>query len=689
MQIAFWKWEGAGNDFILVDGRSMPRDLHPEEVTRLCDRHHGIGADGLITVRPLPLDAGEEPGTAPVDWPRWEMDYCNADGTRSFCGNGSRATFAFLVGMGWAPRQAELIACDGAHRAQWDAVRDLPGVALRPIAGARHIGAAPGGIGLPPADHWFAHSGSPHHIAFLASALPALEDLDVNRFGAALRHHPVHAPEGANANFVSESASDVTELWARTFERGVEAETRACGTGATAIAVADYLRRGGPTFRRVHMPGGTLEVTFDHGPGGFEGIWLHGPAREAFSGVVEWPDQPERPSPNTDVFAWLGMLLLFLGLWGAMPVQAARELTAEAQVSLLTGSPGAALWSAWGHTAIRVHDPGLVPPIDHVYNYGTFAFGPGFYTRFLQGELDYRLTRDPFGSFQISYLRSGRGLLEQPLNLAPADVSALVEYLEWNLLPENATYRYRFLRDNCATRVLTVMDAVFGERWDPRCAAVDSAPQGGTSYREALQPYLAGWPWAAAGVEWALGPAADAHPPCFACFLPDGLAATLEGAELDGRPVAAAPVELVPRQGPWIAGGDRARWGPVVAAWLLLIGAVVGAWRRRGWWWARLPLLVSGVVGAVLVAAWVFTDHRDLWANTHLLWSNPLLVFLYFPRVHGARLGGWLRGLLCVFLVGFWVLEAAQGIAIPGWMWLVQLAVLVGLEPWNIRKGLQ
>lgn len=687
MQIAFWKWEGAGNDFILVDGRQMPRALHPDEVTRLCDRHHGIGADGLIVLTPLALESGEEPAAGVGDWPRWEMDYCNADGTRSFCGNGSRASFAFLVRQGWAPRRATLVACDGAHEAVWDASRDLPGVALQPMGGARHLGAAPESVTVAPADHWFADSGSPHHVAFLGTDREMLAAVDVRATGAAIRHHAVHAPAGANVNFVADSASDVTELWARTFERGVEDETRACGTGATAIAVADYMRRGGPTFRRIHMPGGTLEVTFDHDPEGFDGIWLHGPAREAFTGVVEWPDKPERPSPNTDVFAWLGVWVALLLGW-SLPVQAQPVLTDQAQISLLTGSPGTELWSAWGHTALRVYDPGRTPAIDYVYNYGTFAFGPGFYTRFLRGHLDYRLSRDPFGSFQISYLRSGRGLLEQPLDLAPEDVRAVAEYLEWNLLPENRTYRYQFFKDNCATRVLTVMEDVFGERWDAGCIAAPG-PAGGHTYRAAVRPYLQGWPWAAAGVEWALGPEADSGPACFACFLPDGLADQIQRARLDGAPIAAPPLERVPREGAWFSQGPPTPLHPTAAAvaWLLLTLLTLrgGRWT----WLGRSIFLLTGLVGLLLAAAWVFTDHRDLWANATLLWANPTLLVLYVPRWFNARWGAGLRAVLFVFLGSFVAMKAVSGWDVPVWMAALLLAVALALEPWKLRQTLQ
>lgn len=690
MQIAFWKWEGAGNDFILVDGRCLPRELNPDEVTRLCDRHHGIGADGLIVLKPLALDDGAPPPEPALEWPRWEMDYCNADGTRSFCGNGSRASFAFLLRQGWASKRSQLLACDGLHEAEWDASRALPGVSLNPMQGVRHQGEGPAEVAVLPADHWFANSGSPHHVAFLKEGRSALQEVDVFEVGKAIRFHADHAPSGANVNFVADSATDVTELWARTYERGVEAETRACGTGATAIAVADYMRRGGPTFRRVHMPGGTLEITFDHDPEGFDGIWLHGPARESFQGEVEWPDRPDRPSPNTDVFAWLGLwLAMFLAFSIPAPIHGQGVLSDEVEVSLLTGSPGTELWSAWGHTAIRVYDPGVAPPIDEVYNYGTFAFGPGFYGRFLAGELNYRLSRDPFGSFQISYLRSGRGLLEQPLNLSPDDAQALATFLEWNLLPENRTYQYRFFKDNCATRFLTAMEAVFGDRWEVKCPETSQ----GSTYRSAVRPYLQNWPWAAAGVEWALGPESDSGPPCFACFLPDGLAEQVQRSTLDGQPIAGPVEDLVPREGNWYSQSPWRGIGPASCAWLLVLISAFGAWQRRRFpwvvWAGRLALLLLGLVGLILLSAWCFTDHQDLWANRNLIWCNPLMLMLWFPRFYRSLWGMWLRRGFIVFLIGFFTAQFFTSWQHPTWMLGFQLAALVALEPWDLKTRLR
>ena len=170
----------------------------------------------------------------------------------------------------------------------------------------------------------------------------------------------------------------------------------------------------------------------------------------------------------------------------------ADQLTESARVSVLTASPGADLYAAFGHTAIRVFDPEV--RLDYVFNYGTFVVDEGFYVRFVKGRMDYRLGVERYGRFQNLYLRQGRALHEQVLNLAPEDVKAMAEFLEWNAQPENATYAYDFFRDNCATKVIAVLEEVFGDRYDARCVPTDS------TYLEALRPYTAGNPWSAWGL---------------------------------------------------------------------------------------------------------------------------------------------------------------------------------------------
>ena len=206
------------------------------------------------------------------------------------------------------------------------------------------------------------------------------------------------------------------------------------------------------------------------------------------------------------------------------------------EVSVLTGSPGPDLYSAWGHTAIRVFDPGQTPPVDWTYNYGTFEFGEGFYLRFMRGELNYRLAKSPFSSLQREYMHFERAILEQPLALSPDDARALVAYLEWNYLPKTGFTPTSFSKTMCSSRVLTVLHAVFG---DAGTAGAPPTLHSGVTYREALRPYMHGDAWIETGIDFILGPRADRlMPPCGSSFLPDGLMQQLQNATLDGRSVA-------------------------------------------------------------------------------------------------------------------------------------------------------
>ena len=216
------------------------------------------------------------------------------------------------------------------------------------------------------------------------------------------------------------------------------------------------------------------------------------------------------------------------------------------------------MYAAFGHTAIRVFDPEV--RLDYVFNYGTFVVDEGFYVRFVKGRMDYRLGVERYGRFQNLYLRQGRALHEQVLNLAPEDVKAMAEYLEWNAQPENATYAYDFFRDNCATKVIAVLEEVFGDRYDAGCVPTDS------TYLEALRPYTAGNPWSAWGMELILGAeASTAMPDCGHSFLPDVLAYQIDAMTLDGQPLAFEREVVYPHQGSWHAGLPEGDSGASVA----------------------------------------------------------------------------------------------------------------------------
>lgn len=666
MLIDAWKWEGTGNAFILMDRRDWVVLPDATTIAAMCDASNGVGTDGLIFFQPLCNEAHSMPCS------EWEMDYVNADGSRSFCGNGSRALFAFLRRQGWMPDTGgTLHAYDGRHAVAWDETAMEPGVELRPVAPPKAAAA----VGT------FVDTGSPHHLIWAEDTASQ----DVEGVGRTIRYGEDYAPDGTNVDFVQRL--DAATLSMRTYERGVEAETRACGTGAVAAAIADHAERGGPLKREVRMPGGTLRVQLNQPnqtTGAYTNVWLYGAANEVLRA------------------AWNGLkwtvLVVLLGMGWMSEAAADGGWTDEVEVSVLTGSPGADLYSAWGHTAIRVFDPGQTPPADWTYNYGTFEFGEGFYMRFMRGELNYRLAKSPFSSLQREYMHFERAILEQPLDLTAADARALVNYLEWNHLPENRVYAYKFFEDNCSSRVLTVMQAVFGDRWDSGCA--NDAVRGVT-YREALRPYTQGDAWIEMGIDFILGPRADwLMPPCGSSFLPDGLMQQLQSATIDGRSVAGPPEELLPPQRSWFRSVVYMRvlshpvlWSAIILAWTTAwsfrrllnyrVGRRIPARERR---MGKAVQLLAGVLGVLLLLMWTLTDHRDTWGNWNLLWASPFLPLLWVLRKGNAY--HWSRWILSVGVIGFLLLIKFVPQFVPLSILLLGWAVWLSLDPWKVPWAL-
>jgi diaminopimelate epimerase len=679
MHFNFWKWEGTGNDFILLDQREWSVLPDEQNIARWCNRENGLGADGVIFFQPVgPISAS---GMCNA----WQMDYLNADGSRSFCGNGSRALFAFLCGQGWMePAHGVLHACDGKHAVKWHPEFDVPAVQLLDTAPPADAPCwwSPSGI----AD--FVDTGSPHHIEW--GQTETISTLDVALHGSAIRSHKHYAPDGVNVDFVARVSP--VQLRMRTFERGVEAETKACGTGAAAAAIADFNREGGANHRKVVMTGGELIIEFDPEQKSFKpyrNVWLAGAAQELARGT-------------SNGVRWLvASMLVILFLGSALPSMAGELRTPSiwtdsVQVSVLTGSPGSDLYSAWGHTAIRVTDWGQTPPIDWTYNYGTFQFSEGFYARFMRGQLDYRLAKSSFGSFQQDYLTSNRAILEQKLELSASDARLLIQFLEWNHLPENRVYAYKFLHDNCSTRALDAMKMAWGERFDAYCGN-DAARAKKVTYRQALEPYIEGDPWIEAGIDFILGCRVDEPmPSCGSSFLPDGLMAQLHHAKLDGHFIAGKPFELLPPQSSWFRAVRVSHWNhPISMAALILLWSL--GWsvkrgiqfrkdvsvRRAERWLGKLVQALAGLLGVILMLMWTITDHQDTWANWNLIWASPLLLVLGLARQYSTRFADRLQSILAVVILLFIV-----GVAIvPQFVSLVSTllawSVWLSLDPWK------
>lgn len=298
-----------------------------------------------------------------------------------------------------------------------------------------------------------------------------------------------------------------------------------------------------------------------------------------------------------------------------------RVFSDASKASVLTCTPGTELYSAFGHTAIRITDLAAEPPLDRVYNFGTFQFSEGFYVRFIQGELIYSLSTSTFGGFLEEYIRSGRGVEEQELDLLSEDIARLDAYLLAHAHPDHRDYRYLFLYDNCATRVITVLEEVFGPR-----LTVDCVDRRDSTFRDLLRAKLGGIPLTRFGIDVVLGLPVDAPlGRCGDAFLPDHLAEELEGMLMDAQTLQERPLvrqrrELLPsmlRTFP-----DRAGW-PVGAAWMLFALCLMETVTRKRYLRRALPIM-TGVVGCLLAFLWFGTDHVDTRYNLNLLWASPL-----------------------------------------------------------------
>lgn len=261
MRLAFSKWHGTGNDFILLDDRvkAFP-DADMALVRRLCHRHFGIGSDGLILLR--------TPDAAGADF---HMEFFNPDGSKSFCGNGSRCAFAAWSALNGNARVARFSAIDGIHEGEW--ADDEVAISLPPPRVLER------GIDGPDAD--FIDTGSPHLLLWR----DAVEAVDILTDAPPRRNAPRFAPGGTNVNYVQRDEAGIVM---RTFERGVEAETLSCGSGVVAAALSAALRGAAHSPVPVRTRGGALRVEASLGPdGAVSGIRLIGPVRHVFDGNLD------------------------------------------------------------------------------------------------------------------------------------------------------------------------------------------------------------------------------------------------------------------------------------------------------------------------------------------------------------------------------------------------------------------
>jgi diaminopimelate epimerase len=276
MTIPFYKYQGTGNDFVMIDQRETQYLTRADTkiVNHLCDRRFGIGADGLILLQNTVEARNPKEGGKGYDF---EMIYFNADGSEStMCGNGGRCIVAFAQFLQIFDKDCVFKAIDGAHDAK---INDNGWVELKMID-VKNIE-----VGN---DYFLMNTGSPHYVVFTED----LTDINVYENGRAIRYSDRFAKEGVNVNFVEIRKEGGIEV--ATYERGVEDETFSCGTGVTAAAISYYLKNGQSEKVPIKTKGGDLEVRFhknnslseSQAEGVFENVWLCGPATQVFSGAV-------------------------------------------------------------------------------------------------------------------------------------------------------------------------------------------------------------------------------------------------------------------------------------------------------------------------------------------------------------------------------------------------------------------
>lgn len=260
MNIPFFKYQGAGNDFVMIDNRSLffPRE-NKELVAHLCDRRFGIGADGLILLDPS--DAYD-----------FTMVYYNADGTEStMCGNGGRCLVAFAHDLGIIQNETTFDAVDGLHFAKWSPESVvLQMIDVHKVEWHSH--------------HAFLDTGSPHHVALVKD----IDTFNVVEEGKKIRYGAPYFEEGTNVNFAEQIQDNFFKV--RTYERGVEDETLACGTGCTAVAIAMY-EKGLCNNNKIDLEvkGGLINVSFDKtADGSYQKVMLEGPAKFVFKGDIDY-----------------------------------------------------------------------------------------------------------------------------------------------------------------------------------------------------------------------------------------------------------------------------------------------------------------------------------------------------------------------------------------------------------------
>ncbi len=357
--------------------------------------------------------------------------------------------------------------------------------------------------------------------------------------------------------------------------------------------------------------------------------------------------------------------LFFIG-WGISAL--AQSVTDATKISLLTGSPGAELYSTFGHSAIRIQDKDQ--NMDIVFNYGTFNFNtPNFYLKFVRGQLDYMLSVEQYENFEASFKYENRSVTEQELNLTSAQKGKLISLLFQNYKPENRNYKYDFFYDNCATRIRDIMIRAYGN--DFQYHYPDSWKNSEFTFRNLIDMYLTHHHWSDFGIDIALGlPTDKVATPADFMFLPDYLSDGFEHATIiqngeevsfvKGKEVLLSRTDIEPKV--FFITPVRLMWA------LFILSAALSFFSYKKeikiLWFDVTYFSIIGILGWIVFLLWFFTDHIATKDNLNVLWAVPLHfpIFLIWSKIPLKIRKGyvWIVGLIDVFILLFWFVFPQQ-----------------------------
>lgn len=354
----------------------------------------------------------------------------------------------------------------------------------------------------------------------------------------------------------------------------------------------------------------------------------------------------------------LTLTLLLLTVAGSLHAQ--RRLSPDATISVITCGPGQnELYSAFGHSALRVYDPRQ--QIDEAYNYGVFDFDqPHFYLNFARGYLYYQLAVWDYQAFASMYMYENRFIHEQVLNLTPQQKQRVYDFLQWNALPENRFYRYDYFYDNCATRIRDVFVRVFKDSVQFDGSYIDTRH----TIRELTDLYLKYQPWGDLGIDICLGlPMDKVADPYEYMFLPDYIESGFDHATIyQGSERVPLVSEKFVVYNPREEDPPRRLPHPLfvfsIAATAIAAISIIDLRRGKATNAVDAVLFgITGLIGLLLLSLWLFTDHAAAARNMNILWALPthlIAVFMLKRRGKGIRIYFLITAILSAALLIFW-----------------------------------